>query len=105
MMRIFPITKNIVELMGGTISVKSAPDKGSTFTVDLELQTAEERPGREFWKKHGIKRLLIADDQEEVCVNVRDIMSETGVEVDCAVGGSEAVRMAELPQRYTKIIM
>ena len=90
-----PITKNIVELMGGTISVKSAPDKGSTFTVDLELQTAEERPGREFWKKHGIKRLLIADDQEEVCVNVREIMSETGVEVDCAVGGSEAVRMAE----------
>ena len=69
-----PITKNIVELMGGTISVKSAPDKGSTFTVDLELQTAEERPGREFWKKHGIKRLLIADDQEDVCVNVRDIM-------------------------------
>lgn len=90
-----PITKNIVELMGGTVTVKSAIDKGTVFTVNLDLQIVEEQPNRKFWEKHGIERILIADENEEVCVDVREIMSETGVEVDCAVGGREAVKMAE----------
>ena len=103
------ITKNIVELMGGTISVKSVPDCGSTFTVDLEFQTTESGIDSEFWEKHGITRMLIADDQEEICHDVRDLMSETGVEVDCAVGGKEAVRMAyaakEIHEEYHVIVL
>ena len=88
------ITKNIVELMGGTISVESSPEKGSAFTVDLELQTVTGEPDDEFWREHGITRMLVVDDMEEVCTDVRDLMAETGVEVDCAIGGKEAVRMA-----------
>lgn len=36
------ITKNIIDLMGGTIMVSSMPDKGSTFTVELEFAAAED---------------------------------------------------------------
>lgn len=103
------ITKNIVELMGGTISVDSKPGQGSAFTVDLELQTVPGEPDKEFWKEHGITRILVADDMEDVCVDVRELMAETGVEVDCAIGGKEAVRMAsaaaEIHEEYHIIIL
>ena len=81
------ITRSMVELMGGTISVESSPGCGSRFRVELELQTGHSETDREFWHKYGITRMLIADDDEQVCVDVRDLMADTGVEVDCAIGG------------------
>ena len=103
------ITQNIVDLLGGTISVESSPGQGSTFSVDLELQTVAGEQEKEFWKEHGITRMLVADDMEEVCVDVRDLMAETGVEVDCAIGGKEAVRMAsaaaEIHEEYHIILL
>ncbi len=103
------ITKNIVELMGGSITVHSNPGQGSIFTIDLELQTVAGEPDKEFWKEHGITRMLVADDMEDVCVDVRELMAETGVEVDCAIGGKEAVRMAsaaaEIHEEYHIIIL
>lgn len=103
------ITKNIVELMGGSISVDSEPGCGSVFNVDLELQIVNGEPDKEFWRELGITRMLVADDMEEVCVDVRELMAETGVEVDCAIGGKEAVRMAsaaaEIHEEYHIIIL
>ena len=103
------ITKNIVELMGGSISVDSELGCGSVFNVDLELQIVNGEPDKEFWRELGITRMLVADDMEEVCVDVRELMAETGVEVDCAIGGKEAVRMAsaaaEIHEEYHIIIL
>ena len=103
------ITKNMVELMGGSITVHSNPGQGSIFTIDLELQTVAGEPDKEFWKERGITRILVADDMEDVCVDVRELMAETGVEVDCAIGGKEAVRMAsaaaEIHEEYHIIIL
>lgn len=103
------ITRSMVELMGGTISVESSPGCGSRFRVELELQTGHSETDREFWHKYGITRMLIADDDEQVCVDVRDLMADTGVEVDCAIGGREAVRMAsaaaEIHEEYHIIVL
>ncbi len=89
------ITKNIVELMGGTIDVFSEVDKGSLFRVDLELRIPSVQADEQFWKESGITRILAADDSEEVCKSIRALMADTGIAVDTVSGGQEALRMVQ----------
>ena len=87
------ITKQIVDLMGGTITVKSKLNKGSEFIVEIELAKVTQiyQDAKEFWKKHNIKRMLVVDDEEDVCIEVKELMADTGVVVDYAVGGKAAL--------------
>ena len=87
------ITKQIVDLMGGTITVKSKRGEGSEFIVEIELAKVvhkNENP-KQFWQDHGIKKMLVVDDEEDVCVEVKELMSDTGVEVDYATSGKVAL--------------
>lgn len=86
------ITKNIVDLMGGIITVDSTPQKGSTFTVELELQIADQIPDDEdFWQHHNVTRVLVVDDEEDVCMDIKELMSDTGVEIQYELTGKAAV--------------
>ena len=76
------ITKNIVELMGGTIEVFSEIHKGSLFRVELELRIPDGQTDQEFWINSGISRILAVDDDEEICKNIQVLMKDTGVKVD-----------------------
>ena len=89
------ITKNLVDLMGGTIKVTSEKGKGSTFTIDLTLQISEQGVDNSFWKDHNISRLLVVDDEEVICQNVRLAMEETGVDVEYTLNGPDAVKLVE----------
>lgn len=84
------ITKNIIELMGGTIEVFSEVDKGSLFRVDLEFRIPEGQADKQFWIDKGISRILVADEDEEVCNNIEMLMDEAGVCVDKAQSLSAA---------------
>lgn len=78
------ITKSIVDLMGGTIEVFSEVNRGTLFQVDLELRILETQTDQQFWRKHGITRILVVDGDLESEENIRTLMKNTGVQVDIA---------------------
>ncbi len=87
------ITKNIVELMGGTIKVSSEVGVGTLFVVELELRIPDNEEDGKFWEQRGISRILVVDDEEESCEAVRLLMEDLGVCVDAALSGAEAMRL------------
>ena len=87
------ITKSLVDLMGGAIDVKSTLGEGSVFTVELELYIQEREDDPKFWTRHNVTRMIVADDDEDICRNIVRAMEATGVTVDYATDGETAVRM------------
>ena len=89
------ITKNIVELMGGTIDVSSEVGQGSIFRVELECRIPEEQAYRQFWEKNGIAGILVVESHQSLQKDIQGLLEETGVEVDTASGAGEAVRLLQ----------
>ena len=87
------ITKSLVKLMGGQISVKTQKGNGSVFTVDLELQISDAEDNRNFWKQNHIERILVVDDSEAVCSDIARSMERYGVQVTYVLSGEEAIQI------------
>lgn len=85
------ITKNIVELMGGTIDVSSEVDKGTLFQVDLEFRIPDGQEDRQFWKKIGISKMLVVDDDAQSGENIQTLMQNMDVTVDTVQTIEEAM--------------
>ena len=103
------ITKNIVELMGGTIEVASEVDKGTIFTVELELRISEQEEDALFWKNHEVTRILVVDDDADVRESIQALMEDTSVRTDVLEGGEMAVaaveRAFEEKQPYQMVLL
>jgi signal transduction histidine kinase/CheY-like chemotaxis protein len=106
------ISQNIVSLMGGEISVKSSPGSGSefSFSVTLPLGCSEEQTAEatieEAVPDFRGKFILLAEDNEINREIVEASLSETGVSIDIAQNGNEAVSLFRRnPQKYDIIFM
>lgn len=84
------ITKMIVTMMGGSITVESELGNGSVFTVELDLLIA----GAPEELKLPDIRVLVADDDAETCRSAAGYLKEMAVKADLAFGGKEAVQKA-----------
>lgn len=111
------ITKSLVELMGGTICVKSKINQGSEFKVTLELPIAENTDSNDItqssadehekttdtsenkngqkdkeYRFDGLKVLLVEDNKINQQIAIR-LLERVGAEVEVASNGKEAVEM------------
>lgn len=87
------ITKSLVDLMHGSIKVESKQGEGTTFVVELELRNQNKEDDPKFWSEHNVTRMIVADDDEDICRDIVKKMSETGVEVHYSTNGATAVQM------------
>lgn len=84
------ITKAIVDVMDGEIILHSEPDRGSEFHIILDLERAAVQAVDMIlpsWK------MLVVDDDEDICLSAVSALEKIGITSDWAVGGRKAVQM------------
>ncbi len=87
------ITKNIVDMMDGTIEINSAEGKGTEVKVKLSFKISEYDNTDKyvaFFKDH---RGLVVDDNYDNCINESEILTSSGLETEWCTSGREAVNL------------
>ena len=88
------ITKNIVDMMGGTIQVQTAQGKGTEFVIVLPMRAqAERRPVEKITELEGLKALVV-DDDFNTCDSVTKMLIKVGMRAEWTLSGKEAVLRA-----------
>lgn len=100
------IIKGIIDLMGGTIEVKSELGKGSVFHITLDFRKAEIKPED---MKLPPWNILVVDDNEDLCQSAVGNLEEMGVCVEWALDGKTAIQMVkerhERNENYQFVLM
>lgn len=109
------ITRNLVEAMGGTISVESEPGQGSCFEVLIDLKIAKERPAflssKEEETPNGTilegMHFLCAEDNELNAEILTELLKIKGAECTICENGEKVVKTFEqsVPGTYDMILM
>jgi CheY-like chemotaxis protein len=94
------ITKNIVEMMNGSISVESEKGKGSAFTVIVSLRNCQHHGPVTRYINPKDMRVLIVDDEEIAAEHARIVLDEVGIMADTCYTGEDALHMLEV--QHTK---
>ena len=84
------ITKYIVDVMQGSITVNSEPNKGTEFHLILDLEKATEG---EMDMVLPAWKMLVVDDDEILCRTAVDALDSIGIQADWTLSGEKAIDM------------
>ena len=90
------ITRSIVKLMNGEISVRSEKGKGSEFTVVISLRNCQHQGPATRYIRPKDMLVLVVDDEEIAAEHARLVLDEVGIKADTCQTGEEALRMLEV---------
>ena len=90
------ITKNIVELMNGSISVESEKGVGTEFTVIITLNNSNRQGAATYVINPKNMRILVVDDEEIAAEHARIVLDEAGIKADTCYDGQTAMNMLEV---------
>lgn len=88
------ISKNIIDMMGGTIEVQTEKDKGTEFIIRLTLRLQSERRSVEKIKELEGLKALVVDDDFYTCDSVTKMLVQVGMRSEWTLSGKEAVLRA-----------
>ena len=104
------ITKGIVDMMNGTISVESEKGVGTEFTVVLPLRKSERKDANQNGEiDFGAMYVLVVDDNPIEAEHARTVLEEVGIRTDACTSGQEALSRIEIQhgrkQPYNMVLM
>ena len=90
------ITKSIVEMMNGTISVDSRKGEGTEFTVVVTLKKCGHRAASRSYINPKDLKVLVVDDEEIAAEHARMVLDDAGIKADVCLSGRDALQVLEV---------
>ncbi len=91
------IVQRIVTMLGGTIRLESEKGKGSRFTVEIPMQTAEEIPERinqaQVHHNHTFHDVVAIDNDEVLLLMLKEMYAQEGIHCDTCTDAAELMEM------------
>lgn len=91
------IVQRIVTMLGGTIRLESDKGKGSRFTVEIPMQTAEELPERinqtQVHHNHTFHDVVAIDNDEVLLLMLKEMYAQEGIHCDTCTNAAELMEL------------